>query len=228
MAGNKMRGEKGSVLAEFIIVMPILVFMIFGTIQISMVWMARLMTRYAAYRAARTAIVYNPLDYKDKSNSGPVHRAACIVLAWTGMSNGSATNIAVPGWGNIPGSIDIAQQVSVEVEEVKSENGQNKLPAVKAIVTFHYPLVVPYAGSLIAHFANDNDDKGKWDLVHYKIDGEPKKNDFNGSHEIDMHKGKPGNYITLTESCIMPQPWDTNSYPLASERDNTLVWQEGN
>ncbi len=225
MAGNKMRGEKGSVLAEFIIVMPILVFMIFGTIQISMVWMARLMTRYAAYSAARTAIVYHPDDYS-KQQSGPVHRAACIVLAWTGMSNGSAANIAVPGWGNIPGSIDIAKQVSVEVEEVKSENGQNKLPAVKAIVTFHYPLVVPYAGSLIAHFANGGE--GKWDLVHYQAkDNELLKNDFNGSHEIDMQHGA-GNYITLTESCIMPQPWDTNSYPLASERDNTLVWQEGN
>ena len=224
-----MHRQQGSVLAEFVIVMPILVFMIFGTIQISMVWMARLMTRYAAYCAARTAIVYHPKDYTDKQQSGPVHRAACIVLAWTGMSNGESSNILIHGWGNgsIPGSIDIAKQVSVKVEDV-TENSQT-LPAKKAIVTFHYPLVIPYAGSLIAHFANGG--KGKWDLVHYKIDNEdnkPEKSDFHGDHEIDMHSGDPGTYITLTESCIMPQPWDTNAYPRASVRDNTQVWQQGN
>lgn len=201
-----MGDQKGSILAEFVIVMPILVFLIFGLVQFSMIWMARLMTHYAAYCAARTAIVYHPDDYINMKNYGPVHRAACIVLAWTGMSSGSSSHYQIHGWGNIPGSSDIENQVSVEVTTEKD------LPAVKATVRFLYPLLVPYAGSIIAHFANGGN--GKWDQVYFAPDGELKKNSYTGSNS--------GNYITLTESCVMPCPWGTSSFPLAPASDRSI------
>lgn len=198
-----MRDQKGSILAEFVVVMPILLLLIFGIIQFSTVWIARLMTRYAAFCAARTAIVYNPGDYEGLTNSGPVHRAACIVLAWTSMTVEGNSDYQVHGWGEIPASRDINRQVEVSVEDLTSLAAEkNPLPAVKVTVRFHYPLWIPFAGSIIGHFANGG--SGQWDLV-FQPDG-----------------GFDGNCITLTESWIMPRPWNTSAFPQAPASDRSL------
>ncbi len=51
------RGQSGQVAVETALVVPMMVFMVLGTIQLGMVHHARLMTEYAAYRAARSGIV---------------------------------------------------------------------------------------------------------------------------------------------------------------------------
>ena len=86
------KNDRGSVLLEFIIVMPVLLLLIFGTVQFALILMAKQLTQYAAFNAARAAIVYNPKDYRVPnategkgffSNSGPVHQAAVTSLAFS-------------------------------------------------------------------------------------------------------------------------------------------------
>nr|AYM52427.1 pilus biogenesis protein TadE family [Corallococcus sp.] len=51
------RGESGQAAVESALVVPLMVFLILGTLQLTTLHHARLMTEYAAYRAARTGIV---------------------------------------------------------------------------------------------------------------------------------------------------------------------------
>ncbi|RKH66246.1 TadE family protein [Corallococcus aberystwythensis] len=50
-------GESGQALVESALVIPVMVFLILGILQLGMLHHARLMTEYAAYRAARAGIV---------------------------------------------------------------------------------------------------------------------------------------------------------------------------
>ena len=92
--------ERGSIMMETVLVLPIFVLIVFFVIQMTFVWTAKQMTYYAAYCGARAALVYNPADYcatqqDDGSwatggfvNKGVVHQAACTVLSWVSWSLG--------------------------------------------------------------------------------------------------------------------------------------------
>lgn len=51
--------EQGQVLVETAIVLPLMIFAVLGVVQITMMQQARLMLEYAAFKAARTGIVWN-------------------------------------------------------------------------------------------------------------------------------------------------------------------------
>lgn len=51
------RGQSGQAAVETALVVPMMVFLVLGTLQLGMIHHARLMTEYAAYRAARAGIV---------------------------------------------------------------------------------------------------------------------------------------------------------------------------
>jgi hypothetical protein len=53
------RPASGQVAVETAITVPMMIFFVLGTIQLGMVHQAQLMTEYAAYRAARSAVVNN-------------------------------------------------------------------------------------------------------------------------------------------------------------------------
>ncbi|MEE8410850.1 MAG: TadE family protein [Myxococcota bacterium] len=53
------RAERGQALVETAIVMPIMIFLVLGALQIMMMQHGRIMTEYAAYNAARAGIVHN-------------------------------------------------------------------------------------------------------------------------------------------------------------------------
>lgn len=59
MFPRRKRAEPGQVAVETAITVPMMIFFVLGTIQLGMVHQAQLMTEYAAYRAARSAIVNN-------------------------------------------------------------------------------------------------------------------------------------------------------------------------
>jgi len=96
----KLADDRGSIMMETTLVLPIFVIIIFFIIQITFVWVAKQMTYYAAYCGARAALVYNPADYgavkqEDGSwqtggliRSGVAHHAACAVLSWISWSLG--------------------------------------------------------------------------------------------------------------------------------------------
>ncbi len=59
MFSRRKRAEPGQVAVETAITVPMMIFFVLGTIQLGMVHQAQMMTEYAAYRAARSAIVNN-------------------------------------------------------------------------------------------------------------------------------------------------------------------------
>ena len=138
------KNDRGSVLLEFIIVMPVLLLLIFGTVQFALILMAKQLTQYAAFNAARAAIVYNPKDYRVPdasdgkgffSNSGPVFQAAITSLAFFGFSGGKDSDkVEIPGWGKIPGSANIKKQVSMGSDSQDLMEAP-QIPAVKVTVS---------------------------------------------------------------------------------------------
>lgn len=70
---GESRRESGQAAVEAALVMPLMVFMTLGIIQLTMIQHAKIMTEYAAYQAARAGIVWN-------GNNERMHDAAIIAL----------------------------------------------------------------------------------------------------------------------------------------------------
>jgi len=195
---------------EFVIVMPILVFMIFGIIQLSIICMVKQVTHYAAYNAARAAIVYHPADFSDNgtfySDRGVVHEAACTTLAWLGQMPRGSKRLEIPDWGPVHGSGFIHSQVSIDSNNSKI---LDDVPGVKVTVLFRYPLNIPFAGHVIAYFHGGG--KGNW-----TIDG---LNPVDMAATVEPLKLNGTPCFTFRESCILPRPWDTGMYPRAETLD---------
>ena len=137
-----LKDERGSIMLETAVVLPILVLIIFFIIQITFVWTAKQMTYYAAYCGARAALVYNPADYnaiqRDDGSwatngfirRGVVHRAACTVLSWvswslagydqlgmgTAYSQDDSNDFSIGSY-QVPLSGNVKNQVAVKVSE---------------------------------------------------------------------------------------------------------------
>jgi len=208
MGKRAILDDKGTALMEFVLIMPLLVFMIFCIIQLALVCMAKQLTHYAAYSAARAAIVYHPDEFSSNgkfyTNKGVCHRAACTVLSWLGQMPGGENRLNVPGWGAVPGSGFIAQQVAIDPSgsEILSD-----APGVKVTVAFRYPLHIPMAGSIIGYFNGGGTAEGNWDLLGFIPRDMPKK----------LEANKMGNVpcFLMRESCILPMPWDSRMFPRA-------------
>lgn len=67
---QRTSSESGQVAVEAALIMPTMVFLVLGLVQLGMMHQARLMTEYAAYRAARSGVV----------NSGD-----CARMEWAGI-----------------------------------------------------------------------------------------------------------------------------------------------
>ncbi len=78
---KKYSSEKGSVMLEFVIIMPVLFVMIMAVLQLAHVWMARQVVKYAAYCAARSTLTSN--QYTSHAHA---RRAAKQVCAWITFS----------------------------------------------------------------------------------------------------------------------------------------------
>lgn len=68
-----MRRESGQALVESALTMPLLIFMILGTLQLFMMLQARIMTQYAAYKAVRAGSL-------NSGDCGPMVQAAVANL----------------------------------------------------------------------------------------------------------------------------------------------------
>ncbi len=54
-----VRDEKAQAMTEFAIVIPVILFVVFMTFQLIMIWQSNMMTRFAAFSAARAAAVWD-------------------------------------------------------------------------------------------------------------------------------------------------------------------------
>lgn len=74
-----IKNESAQALVETVIVLPVVIFFILGTIQLTLMHQARLMLEYAAFNAARTGAVWN-------GDPERMHRAALVSLIPTSPS----------------------------------------------------------------------------------------------------------------------------------------------
>lgn len=98
-AASAMRD--GTVLMECVLVLPLLLALILVIAQFSILWNSLVMTNYAAFNAARAALVYHPGEYRSinedgtpgkfYSSSGPCWYAAVGTFRTAGMVEGDVT-----------------------------------------------------------------------------------------------------------------------------------------
>ncbi len=228
--------DKGSMMMEAVLVLPIFVLTIFFIIQISLVWVAKELTYYAAFCSARAAMVYNPAEY-----DGVGKAAACSVLSWMSWSSGgilSSLSEHMVGDYKVPLSGNVSKQVSVKIEESELSDGGSKsgksssgngssdgesnpptYPAVRATVTFKFPLFIPFGGPVVAYFfgaaLNDVSTDGALTNVYSPTNPGAAVSglDFDG----DIYK------IPLVESCTLAKPYRTETFPLMSSSDKNLL-----
>ncbi len=123
--------QKGQAIAEFAIVLPLLLMLGLGIVQISLMFVAKSVVEYAAFAAARAEVV----------GESPERAAemVCSTIAGPSYTQGTGEPITVPGWGVLPRSESSSVKTSVEVLDASGDgNGE-----VTVEVTHLYELVVP-------------------------------------------------------------------------------------
>jgi len=127
------RGESGQAIAEFALVFPLLLMLVLGIVQISLMYVARSVVEYAAHAAARAELVG-----EDPEQAA---RFVCSAIAGPSYTAGTGQPITVPGWGVLPRSESSSVKTLVDVlDPVGDGNGR-----ITVEVTHRYELVVPVA-----------------------------------------------------------------------------------
>lgn len=214
--------QRGVVLMECVLVLPVLTLLMFAVVQFALIWHAQIMTHYAAYNAARATLVYHPGEYTTtneygevvfRSKSGVCWEAACQSLAWVSSSRtDKESGLKIPGWWTtnkerLPYSSAIAGQVQI-VAEGCEENYSGK-PVVKVTVGFDYPLYVPVIGKMLAYFSHvEESQPSRWEITGWTTSAE-------GLAALDAANRRTMlgvDYMTLTSTVLMPKLWSTKRY----------------
>ncbi len=217
-----MAMKRGTVLMETVLVLPILTLLIFAIVQFALIWYAQIMTHYAAYNAARAALVYHPGEYTETNAQGEVifspmrgvcWEAACRTLAWVSSSpDGGETGFGIPGWWKtekgyspIPSSSHVQNQVRIlSGQSLEMTNA----PVVKVGIEFDYPLYVPVIGKMIAYLDKiEESSPSRWDVTGWIPDSA-------GYSSLDsmVHHTMGVDYITLTGTMLLPKPWSSRRF----------------
>ena len=112
---GKSQGQQGQAMVEFIIVFPVLIFLILGALQLMLIQHARIMTEYAAFAAARAGVVHS--------------------ANWNAMRN-AATLAALPLYGRTDTLPNLTLSW-LKVEAVQQATSQSEMgvAAVQSLVT---------------------------------------------------------------------------------------------
>ena len=148
-AANEAR--RGSVMLECVLAFPLILTLMLGCMQIAHIWVAREVTVYAAYCAARATLVCKDSEYKDAAQ-----QAAEQVCAWViiGQAEGEEEKM-IPGWGAIPGSGAVRRKVKATVQPIGQWN-------TSATVKFDFALLLPIAGPVIGWLVNPWQENSEW------------------------------------------------------------------
>ena len=102
------RNRSGQALAEWAVVLPLVLLMTLTIVQFSLVLIGKFLVNHAAYSAARAQLVgEDPLQ---------AARILCSPVAGT-RATSTGTPIVVPGWGNLPRSAFTGAKTSVQVTQ---------------------------------------------------------------------------------------------------------------
>lgn len=138
---NKRR-ENGSMLMEAVAVLPLLVALIFGALQMAHIHIARQIVSYAAYSAARATL---PLAAQEEEEAA--RKAAQRILCWlVAAPDSTRSGVLMPD----PDSRAVKDRI---LEFKVSQNNWSREVELK----FAFPLVMPLAAQIIARRFNPVD-----------------------------------------------------------------------
>ena len=173
-----MKDARGSMLMETVIVMPLLLALVFGALQIAHIHAARQIASYAAFAAARAT-----LAGKNDEEESDAKRAAQRVLCFLA---------AVPD-----GLHDGVMMPDPEADHVKKRLLQFKVIRRdwerEVELKFAFPLVIPLAGPIIARRFNPVD------FSQEKAGPHISEKKFGDSFE--------GPHLILHERMTLPKPY---------------------
>jgi len=178
----------GSVMLEFVLAFPVILTLMLACMQFAHIWMAKQVVHYAAYCAARAALVCEKGEYHGK-DKGP-QQAAEQVCAWVGRGMlAGESDKRIPGWGSIPGSGGVRRKTKVTIEELGAWN-------IKATVENDFALVFPLVGPMIGWGVNPWQSGSEWIEQHADETGDI------GRADLVQYP-----HIRFTESVVLPKPY---------------------
>ncbi len=183
-------------MVEFAIVFPVQMFLTLAIIQLSHIFVAKLVVNHAAFSAARAALVVKEgvilgESWQQRAEAEANNAAALVCAPITGVSDndGSTNLITIPGWD--PNNNDEVRRsdislhkTRVTIEETFDEQGRVR---VVANVEHDFELIFLSEVRLMD--------------VWSKYPG--------GSIGLEDDYTAP--HLTLREECFLPRTWDTES-----------------
>jgi hypothetical protein len=168
--------ESGQAAVESAIVLPLFVFLMLGIIQIGLMHQARLMTKYAAYRAVRAGAIHNakkdemeraalavmlPLVSEDRSGGEyiqTINSAADFKTKWSTqgvtqneMPDAKMKYIEVVTCGPLQGDAGGKKELDFDDPNIAGQAGWKESQRTKLRVqaTFNYRMPIPFANWVI-------------------------------------------------------------------------------
>lgn len=209
----KLSSEKGSVLVELVLAMPILFVMTMAVLQFAHIWIARQVVHYAAYSSARSTLT----SRSGRLAHGKALDSARSACAWVTFSNGDnqGEELEVAGWGKIPNSGAVNERVRVTTGYEDYYNLYFPWES-RVTVEFDFPLLMPVVGRMVSYLHKQDSDTVAEKLASGEV-GFKVGSGWTGQQEVaGDSKSEEGAlpFITIRESCILPKPYSTDNYPL--------------
>lgn len=224
---SRKNSERGAVMMEFVVVFPILMMVLFLVFQFAQLFLVKQLLHYASFVAARTAVVYHPLDYGKLQGdgqvvfapmSGPVYESAVIVLSWLEKVKAYPYNLSewVPD-----GTAKAWSRVRIEGQE---RLGDDSL-GIFVTVHYYFPIAIPMARELLAYFLAGGSGIDLMQMPDYSR----KLNSIAGLPQTDIppkriYRDENGQYLMhLRSTCMMPKPHSTMTYTRIPRKNAAFV-----
>lgn len=172
---------------EFVLAFPLMLTLMLACMQFAHLWLAKQVVHYAAFAAARSALVCEPSEYQKAAQ-----QAAEQVCAWVsvGKTAGEADK-RIPGWGAIPGSGGVSRKTRAHVEMVGRWN-------VRATVEHDFALVFPLVGPIIG-----------WGVNPWQPGQEYAEQHADATGNIGDAEMVRFPHVRFTETVVLPKPYVT-------------------
>lgn len=186
--GKSLVLRSGVVTLEFVLAFPLILTLIMACMQFAHIWMGKQVVHYAAFCAARAALVCEKREWTKAGKQAAEQACAWVV---NGMTEGE-TDKTIPGWGTIPGSGGVARKTQkVTVEPAGEWN-------VKAVVECDFALIMPIAGPMIGWLVNPWDSGNEY--------AEQRADDSGNIGDADSIRYA---HIKFIETVYLPKPYVT-------------------
>ncbi|GEM_PF-2872778 len=152
--------DRGQALVEFAIAFPLQLLIVFGILQLALLYVSGLVVNYAAYRCVRAAIVGEHLVDTGEGRTGVDLVAHTILAPLAGSHSVGGVDtpppVEIPGWGPVRRSDRAGEKVYVEVLDPDPDDPG----VVTAVVEFNQELVFPFVDGLFRLVLRGDEDVG--------------------------------------------------------------------